>query len=173
MTRDALMYYINNHTQSNIYQLSDGLNYQIPTGKFTFTYKNKTIYINITKDLIYISAYNDMNILKEFINEIYNDYHKKDNVLYFHTSNNGVFKLGLPKRPRIFHTLTPSMNDFMDNIKNFMHSDTIDDYKNKGLPHRCGYLIHGIPGTGKSAIVEKIALDYNMNLMLLYLMIAI
>jgi chaperone BCS1 len=104
-----------------------------------------------------------MDILKKFVNDVYCNYNKKDNVLYYHTSNNGTFKLGIPKSPRIFPTLTPSMNSMILDVDFFMNGSTKLKYKKNGIPHRRGYLIHGPPATGKSSIVEYIAMKYDMN----------
>ena len=160
---DAVMDHIQRKKQSDVFQLSDGLNYQTLNGKFIFEYNKKNIYIDVASDKITLSVYCNMNVLKQFVAEIYNNYNKKDNVLYYHTSNNGTFKLGLPKRPRKFPTLTNSMNNMILNVDHFMNKDNKLEYDKKGIPHRRGYLIHGLPGTGKSAIVEYIATKYDMN----------
>ena len=45
--------------------------------------------------------------------------------------------------------------DLLLDIKDFQ--DSFDFYKERGIPYRRGYLLHGPPGTGKSSLIYTIA----------------
>jgi mitochondrial chaperone BCS1 len=53
------------------------------------------------------------------------------------------------------------MKEFISDVANFKSSEGA--YKANGHAYRRGYLIHGAPKTGKSAIGEIIAQKYNMT----------
>ncbi|KAJ5781263.1 ATPase AAA-type core [Penicillium paradoxum] len=42
--------------------------------------------------------------------------------------------------------------DFLDDIKEYLHPRTRRWYSNRGIPYRRGYLLHGHPGTGKTSL---------------------
>ncbi|EKV06501.1 BCS1-like ATPase, putative [Penicillium digitatum] len=42
--------------------------------------------------------------------------------------------------------------DFLDDIKEYLHPRTRRWYTNRGIPYRRGYLLHGPPGTGKTSL---------------------
>lgn len=43
-------------------------------------------------------------------------------------------------------------DDFVDDIKEYLHPRTRRWYSNRGIPYRRGYLLHGPPGTGKTSL---------------------
>ncbi|KAJ5511299.1 hypothetical protein LT330_009619 [Penicillium expansum] len=43
-------------------------------------------------------------------------------------------------------------DDFLDDIKEYLHPRTRRWYTNRGIPYRRGYLLHGPPGTGKTSL---------------------
>ncbi|KGO70281.1 ATPase, AAA-type, core [Penicillium italicum] len=43
-------------------------------------------------------------------------------------------------------------DEFLDDIKEYLHPRTRRWYTNRGIPYRRGYLLHGPPGTGKTSL---------------------
>jgi len=50
--------------------------------------------------------------------------------------------------------------NFYNDLEKFMNSE--DLYKTRGISYKRGYLLHGVPGSGKSSIVAAIANEFKM-----------
>jgi chaperone BCS1 len=57
--------------------------------------------------------------------------------------------------------------DFLDDIKEYLHPRTRRWYSNRGIPYRRGYLLHGPPGTGKTSLCFAAAGILGLKLYLL------
>jgi chaperone BCS1 len=81
------------------------------------------------------------------------------------------WKLSTFKHPRTKETLIFDDNfyeDIENDIDKFLHNK--DWYKEKGIPWRRGYLLHGVPGGGKTTLIETLAGRFNFNINILDLM---
>ncbi|KAJ5352791.1 ATPase AAA-type core [Penicillium brevicompactum] len=58
-------------------------------------------------------------------------------------------------------------DDFVDDIKEYLHPRTRRWYSNRGIPYRRGYLLHGPPGTGKTSLCFSAAGLLGLKLYLL------
>ena len=83
----------------------------------------------------------------------------------FHISSYGYWKsVGLVKDRRMESVILPNTlsDKIVNDIKQFLNSR--DWYKKIGVPYRRGYLLHGIPGSGKSSLVAAIAGEFKIDL---------
>lgn len=151
-----------------IYNVTDGHtipNYKIAPGNYYITYNKTTIYINTGEDKIEMWAYfTPISTLKSFIEDVYKEYITTDNVILFYTNELSEWSTPIFRRPRNIINTTPSMNTFLDDVKIFLSNDEEQKYEDAGRPYRKGYLIEGVTGTGKSTVIEKIAIEHNMSI---------
>ena len=70
---------------------------------------------------------------------------------------------GKPTRPLDTIVLPPGAREFIeDDVREFLRSERW--YVDRGLPYRRGYILHGLPGTGKSSLVFSLAGHFNLPL---------
>ena len=141
-------------------------NYKLNNGTYTLEYNKKYVFVNINNDEITLSVYGmspDPSFMKTFINEIFNKHNSSDNVIVFYLSNEKEWTMPIFRRPRLNINVTTKMQEMLDDIDIFLQPASEISYQNTGKAYRRGYFVHGISGTGKSSIVEKIAIDYNMS----------
>lgn len=155
-------------TNSKTYVATDGFtnpNYKIANGSYKIFYRDTSIYIDISDTQIEIYSYfTTVNKLKTFINDTYAKYSTTENVLVFYLLDKQSWNYPIFRRPRKINVITPEMEKFLADVAEFNSIQTEQSYETNGIPYRRGYLIEGEPGTGKSAIVEKVAMIYNMTI---------
>lgn len=54
--------------------------------------------------------------------------------------------------------------NLVDDLYEFVQNE--DYYNTKGIPYKRGYLLYGVPGTGKTSIIKSIASQYGMDIYL-------
>ena len=65
----------------------------------------------------------------------------------------------------MFEPLGKGAADFMDSIESFLGME--QEYTNRNLPYKRGFLLHGQPGTGKTSIISHVAKKHDLNLYIL------
>ena len=53
-------------------------------------------------------------------------------------------------------------SSILQDCQNFLKDD--EWYNDRGIPHRRGYLLHGLPGCGKSSLVGALAGEMKLNI---------
>jgi len=57
----------------------------------------------------------------------------------------------------------------LDDVQEFLGSDTRKWYKEHGIQHKRGYLFYGVPGTGKTSLIQALASHFEHNLCFIHL----
>lgn len=127
---------------------------------------NMSIWIKKTDDTIYITCKKKItqDKLHKFANNIYKYYNSPQKVLIIYMSIDTKWKYPIYRRPRDINDshISQSMRCVLDDIDNF--SQNRQNYVMNGLPYKRGYLLRGKSGTGKTTLIELIAMTYNKSL---------
>lgn len=115
-----------------------------------------------------IKGEENLPILKKILKEAQELYSKsaedKTLIYYFKESWNQWIRLSQHESRTIesVYLEKDMKKDLMKDIDRFFDSATL--YRKNGTPWRRGYLLHGLPGTGKTSLVSAIAAKYDLNL---------
>ncbi len=149
--------------------------YSVVGGNYTIKHKIKnrsgkymsfTIYIKLKSDLVVLTTFYSKKLLTNFIESIHKPL--KQELMIF-TNNKDAWGEPIHRNPRnITKTLSqyPNIKNIINDIDNEF---TREKYEIHGHPYRRGYLITGLPGTGKSTTVEIIAAKYDMPIYIITL----
>jgi len=88
------------------------------------------------------------------------------NVFEWHPTNQfWQAKVVCPARPLHSVVLTASVKDrLLGDLEEFLGQETHKWYREHGIQHKRGYLFHGVPGTGKTSLIQAIAGHFEHNL---------
>jgi chaperone BCS1 len=143
-------------------------------GSHYFWYKNRPLMLTrsqqegqnryiLNNERLYLSCFGrDPSILKSLLADAQQAYVERDGnltVIY----RGGRYSAGhsyywircMARVPRPLSTVIldqTQKDDFVDDIKEYLHPRTRRWYSNRGIPYRRGYLLHGPPGTGKTSL---------------------
>lgn len=140
---------------------SDGT---IDINNITRNYHNNHLYIEITDEhfIFHISSNVSFDTLKNYLNNIYDTFYTPQNQLTFYQSNKNIWLTPIVRIPRNINqmNITQSMQNVIDDVQQFRDSRQL--YRTRQNPYKRGYMLKGLPGTGKSVMIEYIAIKYNM-----------
>ncbi|KAJ5874872.1 uncharacterized protein N7529_003302 [Penicillium soppii] len=143
-------------------------------GSHYFWYKNRPLMLTrsnqegstryiLNNERLYLSSFGrNPGILKQLLADAQQAYVERDGnmtVIY----RGGRYSAGhsyywircMARVPRPLSTVIldqSQKDDFVDDIKEYLHPRTRRWYSNRGIPYRRGYLLHGPPGTGKTSL---------------------
>ncbi|KAJ5641258.1 ATPaseAAA-typecore [Penicillium lividum] len=161
-------------------------------GRHIFWYKRRPLMLErrhqtsshryvLNNERLYLSCLGrDASILRTVLNEAQQAYVQRDgNRTIIYRGTNRYYSRGswdwarcMARSPRPLSTvvLDPRQKEeFIDDIKEYLHPRTRRWYSNRGIPYRRGYLLHGPPGTGKTSLCFAAAGLFGLKLYLLNL----
>eukprot|EP01112_Ceratiomyxa_fruticulosa_P018933 TRINITY_DN6125_c0_g1_i11.p1 TRINITY_DN6125_c0_g1~~TRINITY_DN6125_c0_g1_i11.p1 ORF type:complete len:444 (-),score=72.12 TRINITY_DN6125_c0_g1_i11:167-1498(-) len=154
-------------------------------GEHKFAYKGKTVWINRLREGTYdigtanifeiltLSTFGwDSSVLKTIVREAMESSMKREvGKTIICTNSGGCWKkFGSPREKRPFHSvILPEgvMEELYIDLSNFLSS--VNWYRERGIPYRRGYLLHGEPGSGKSSAIHALAGKLDMNICIISL----
>ncbi|KAJ5081212.1 hypothetical protein N7456_013450 [Penicillium angulare] len=160
-------------------------------GSHVFWYKNRPLMLQRQKEdgnnrmvlineRLYLSCLGrDASILRDVLNEAQEAYVQRDGnrtIIYrghrYYSGSSWYWNRCMARSPRPLSTVVLDVEqkqDFIDDIKEYLHPRTRRWYSNRGIPYRRGYLLHGPPGTGKTSLCFAAAGLLGLKLYLLNL----
>uniref|UniRef100_A0A6C0C6D0 AAA+ ATPase domain-containing protein n=1 Tax=viral metagenome TaxID=1070528 RepID=A0A6C0C6D0_9ZZZZ len=143
-------------------------NYKLVSGHYYINFENQRYHVYVTDDKIEILGYFvNIETMKRILDEIYQKHNKTTNVLTFFLSADNIWTTPIFRRPRANMKMTADMNNMLADINKFYDIQTEEEYAKIGKPYRRGYFVHGPPGTGKTSILEKIAMCFDLGIYLI------
>lgn len=156
--------------------VNDGITspeFTLPYGRYFIQESFGYIYIiyheNTTTMRLITTPWSDNRNFKNYVERVYKDYCSSCKMIVFYTSNNDKWAFPIIREPRNFNdfSMTGEMKELLADVEVFKQAQ--DRYIKTGIPFRRGYLLFGVPGTGKSTCIEMAARKYNMGIYLLNL----
>lgn len=162
-------------TTINTLLMNDGNNnpiFKLPSGKYNISSDIGDIVVTInekTISLVLLRLSSSMKDFKKYMKSLYKKYNNTSQIITFFTSDDDGWRFPIFRQPRLFtyEKLPQHMQLFLSDVNKFMSEE--DNYRCSGIPFRKGYLLYGIPGSGKSTSIELIAKEYNMSVYLVNL----
>ncbi|KAH8108653.1 P-loop containing nucleoside triphosphate hydrolase protein [Phellopilus nigrolimitatus] len=107
------------------------------------------------------------NILKKLVLEAKKEYEKdaEHRVHIFMADSYGSWRWNgaRQKRPMSSIVLEPGVKDMLlADCRDFLRSE--DWYAERGIPFRRGYLLHGVPGSGKTSLIHSMAGELGLDI---------
>ncbi|KAI0070707.1 P-loop containing nucleoside triphosphate hydrolase protein [Panus rudis PR-1116 ss-1] len=109
------------------------------------------------------------DILKRLVLEAKREYEKdaehRVHIFMADTSYGGHWRWNgaRQKRPMSSIVLEPGVKDMiLEDCKDFLRSE--DWYAERGIPFRRGYLLHGVPGSGKTSLIHSLAGELGLDI---------
>lgn len=142
--------------------------------------QNSAMRYVLNNERLYLSCLGrDATIIKALLIEAQKAYVERDGnrtIIYrghkysYGNSFDWVRCMARPPRPLSTVVLDQAQKqDFINDIKEYLHPRTRRWYCNRGIPYRRGYLLHGPPGTGKTSLCFAAAGLLGLKLYLLNL----
>ncbi|PGH16125.1 hypothetical protein AJ79_01892 [Helicocarpus griseus UAMH5409] len=158
-------------------------------GSHYFRYKGRLLKFNRSKqklsaftfsDHVSISCLGwDTSFLKELLEEAQQEYIRRDGdktIIYRSAKGSkgedSNWSRCMARHPRPMSTVVLDSNqkqDFMQDVKDYLHPFTRRWYANRGIPYRRGYLFHGPPGCGKTSLCFAAAGDLGLKIYIINL----
>lgn len=151
------------------YSYNKDIWYKIEDNGYKFSFmtsvnKNNSI---VYHKILYSGDYKDLyNLFKKHYSDNYDNYDTKENITITYSSREGDTKCGKLKCTKDIESTVilddAILNNLYTDIDKFYSTKNEDAKKNKRRK-RC-YLFNGLPGTGKTSLIEDIAVKYKKDI---------
>lgn len=167
------------------------LRYTPAEGRHFFWYRGKPLMLErqqqlqssryvLNNETLYLSCLGrNPSVIKELLSEAQQSYVERDGnrtVIYrgqrLYAGRPFAWYRCMARSPRPLSTVVldqAQKDEFVADIKEYLHPRTRRWYSNRGIPYRRGYLLHGPPGTGKTSLCFAAAGLLGLKLYLLNL----
>jgi len=139
-----------------------------------FIYKHKLCWITrirsnaVVSQTIKISFFTkDSSIAQDFIESIQPVIDKSSAMIYDYDRRRAEWKtISIQKHRELDSVILPSeiKQEFIEEINSFFNSK--EWYTQRGIPHKLAFLLHGLPGTGKTSTVFALASYFRKSIYL-------
>jgi chaperone BCS1 len=162
----------------------------IGLGLFPFTWRDHELFalhqtvgqpvgtgggVDIFTNLVLFARNDAPNVLGRFCRELVamSERTRKGTVNVFEWNASHQFwqmRATVPARPMDSVVLPGEMKDrLLEDLQEFLGPDTREWYKEHGIPHKRGYLFHGVPGGGKTSLIQAVAGKFQYNICYVHL----
>merc|ERR1719203_2615425 len=136
-----------------------------PVGGYT---SNPLIFKSL---VLFVEGCGKLDLLKKFLNSVIaRDESQKDSLFFkiyrFDVCRN-YWKMRGKKIARDIETIilpTKTWADLMSDFERFLDEKSIRWYFKHGIPYKRSYLFYGVPGSGKSSLIQALAAKFDRNL---------
>ncbi len=156
---------IDDDDAKNIPELAPGYGsvlIKVPGQPFIFATRTKVENKNVYKETeiltFKIFSFNKLKI-NNFFNEVITTDSEKDPVVYSY-ENDWWQVIG--KTKSVLPPLGKSAQEFIDDVEYFLKNEK--EYRTRGISYKRGYLLYGLPGTGKTSIIAHLSNIHKMNI---------
>ena len=112
-----------------------------------------------------------MEILKNFMTYLVTENETKKDSLFFKIYRYDIeeswWRTAAEKIARDINTIilpTKTWNTVMGDFERFLDEKSISWYFKHGIPYKRSYLFYGVPGSGKTSLIQALAAKYDRNL---------
>ena len=133
-----------------------GTNEEVILKKLTLTSDNKDILINF------------VDVAKKFCEDQIKECKKSSNKnikIYYWRKDYWNLLFKSPKRPiETLYLKEGQKKKLLDKVEDFYSEETRADYISFGIPYKCVFLLHGVPGSGKTSTINTIASHFDCDI---------
>jgi len=162
----------------------------IGLGLFPFTWRNRELYalhqtvglpvgtgngVEIYTSLVLFAHTDAPGALGQFCNELVALSERTSagtvNVFEWHPLHQYWMMRSLVRARSIDSVVLPAdpKERLLADLHEFLGPDTKQWYRDHGIPHKRGYLFHGVPGSGKTSLIQAIAGHFEYNVCYIHL----
>jgi chaperone BCS1 len=162
----------------------------IGLGLFPFKWKEHELYglhqtvgqpvgtgggVDIFTNLVLFARSDAQGVLGRFCRElvVMSEYTRKGTINVFEWNAAHQFwqmRATVPSRP-IESVVLPrdTKSRLLEDLQEFLGPDTRQWYREHGIPHKRGYLFYGVPGSGKTSLIQAVAGQFQYNICSIHL----
>lgn len=121
--------------------------------------ENKNVYKQTETLTFKIFSFSKSKINKFFDEVVTKNNNDTDPIVYSYESD---WWQEIGKTKSVLPPLGKSAQEFIADVDYFLNNE--EEYRTRGISYKRGYLLYGLPGTGKTSIIAHISKKYRMNI---------